>query len=259
MVQKHILDHEIDLSFGTELNEILSDAQGNARAVATTAGEEIPCGIVGIATGVTPNGDFLKNNALAIGKGVKVNSYFGSSVPDVYGIGDCAEFEKPPGAGRKNLEQVWYTGRMHGETLAYNFCNKPVTYQPGVWFNSAKFFAIEYQTYGWVSPEPVDGVKDFLWEHRDGKVSFRMTLDQEGKVLGVLNLGFRLRHEFFDRAIREKWSGEKVIQELGKGVFDPEFYAPYHLNIQAAFQRQFGGTIVPSKKSFFQKLFGASQ
>ncbi len=258
MVQKHICEHAIDLRLGTELKEILSDAHGNARAVVTTAGEEIPCGFVGIATGVLPNVDFLRNTSLAIGKGVKVNAKFESSVPDVYAIGDCAEFDHPPGPGRRTIEQVWYTGRMHGETLAYNFCNKPVTYQPGVWFNSAKFFAIEYQTYGWVSPEPVNGVQDFYWEHREDKVSFRMSLDQEGKVLGVLNLGFRLRHEFFDRVIRDKWSGEKVMQELAKGVFDPEFYAPYHLEIQAAYQQQIGGAIVPSKKSFFQKLFGTS-
>ena len=258
LVQKHICEHAIDLRLGTELKEILSDAYGNARAVVTTAGEEIPCGFVGIATGVLPNVDFLRNTSLAIGKGVKVNAKFESSVPDVYAIGDCAEFEQPPGPGRRNLEQVWYTGRMHGETLAYNFCHSPVTYRPGIWFNSAKFFAIEYQTYGWVSPEPVNGVQDFYWEHREDKVSFRMSLDQEGKVLGVLNLGFRLRHAFFDRAIRDKWSGEKVMQELNKGVFDPEFYSPYHLEIQAAYQQQIGGAIVPSKKSFFQKLFGSS-
>lgn len=259
LVQKHILDHEIDLRFQTEIREILSDAQGNVRAVVTKIGEEIPCGFVGIATGVTPNVDFLKNTGLAIGKGIKINAYFETSVPDVYALGDCAEFDQPPGPGRRTLEQVWYTGRMHGETLAYNFCNKPVAYQPGVWFNSAKFFAIEFQTYGLVSPEPVVGVQDFFWRNDPGKVSFRMTLDLEGKILGVLNLGFRLRHEFFDRAIREKWTGELVMQRLANGVFDPEFFTPYHVEIQAAFQRQFGGTIVPSKKSFFQKLFGLNQ
>ena len=259
LVQKHISDHAIDLRLTTELKEILADEQGNVRAVMTNTGEEIPCGFVGIATGVLPNVDFLKNTALAIGKGVKVNAYFETSVPDVYAIGDCAEFEQPPGLGRRTLEQVWYTGRMHGETLAYNFCNKPVTYQPGVWFNSAKFFAIEYQTYGWVEPEPIKESKEFYWEHRGGKVSFRMAMNPDGLILGVLNLGFRLRHEFFDRAIREKWTGEKVMRQLDKGVFDPEFYAPYHLEIQAAFQRQFGGTIITSKRSFFHKIFGASQ
>jgi hypothetical protein len=146
---------------------------------------------------------------------------------------------------------------MHGETLAYNFCNKPVSYQPGVWFNSAKFFAIEYQTYGIVRPEPVAATSCFYWEHRLGKVSFRMELDEAGKIVGVINLGFRLRHEFFDRAIREKWSGQLVIQRLEEGVFDPEFYAPYHLEIQQAFQDQFGLEISTKKRSFLQKIFGA--
>jgi NADPH-dependent 2,4-dienoyl-CoA reductase/sulfur reductase-like enzyme len=257
LVQKHISAHSIDLRLQTELKEILADELGNVRAVVTTTGEEIPCEFVGIATGVTPNVDFLKSTTLAVGKGVKVNAYFESSVPDVYAIGDCAEFEQPPGPGRRTLEQVWYTGRMHGETLAYNFCNKPVSYQPGVWFNSAKFFAIEYQTYGIVSPEAAAGVPCFYWEHRLGKVSFRMEMDEAGKIVGVINLGFRLRHEFFDRAIREKWSGQQVIQRLEEGVFDPEFYAPYHLEIQQAFQDQFGVTISPSKRSFLQKIFGA--
>jgi NADPH-dependent 2,4-dienoyl-CoA reductase/sulfur reductase-like enzyme len=257
LVQKHISAHSIDLRLQTELKEILADELENVRAVVTTTGEEIPCEFVGIATGVTPNVDFLKNTTLAVGKGVKVNAYFESSVPDVYAIGDCAEFEQPPGPGRRNLEQVWYTGRMHGETLAYNFCNKPVSYQPGVWFNSAKFFAIEYQTYGIVRSEAVAGVPCFYWEHRLGKVSFRMEMDEAGKIVGVINLGFRLRHEFFDRAIREKWSGQQVIQRLEEGVFDPEFYAPYHLEIQQAFQDQFGIAISTSKQSFFEKIFGA--
>ena len=257
LVQKHIVEHSIDLRLKTELKEILADEQGSVRAVVTTAGEEIACSFVGIATGVTPNVEFLKNTSLAIEKGIKVNAYFESSVPDVYAIGDCAEFDQSPGPGRRTLEQVWYTGRMHGETLAHYFCNQRVSYQPGVWFNSAKFFAIEYQTYGIVRPEPTVAISCFYWEHRLGKVAFRMELDEAGKIIGVINLGFRLRHEFFDRAIREKWSGQLVIQQLEEGIFDPEFYAPYHLEIQQAFQSRFGLEISINKRSFLQKIFGA--
>lgn len=89
LVHKHIREHAIDLRLGTELKEIISDAQGSVRAVITSTGEEIPCGFVGIATGVLPNVDFLRNTSLAIGKGVKVNAKFESSVPYVYAIGDC--------------------------------------------------------------------------------------------------------------------------------------------------------------------------
>ena len=85
-----------------------------------------------------------------------------------------------------------------------------------------------------------------------------MLLSKKGEILGVNNFGFRLRHEFFDKAIKEKWNGEKVISNLAKANFDPEFFAPYHIEIQKAFNSQFGTSIQLEKRSFIQKLFGAS-
>ena len=259
LVGRHIREHHIDLRLETELKEILSDTDGRARAVITSTGEEIPCQFVGLTAGVSPNVDFLRNTELELNRGVKVDEFFQTNIPDVFSIGDCAEFEKAPAADRKNIEQVWYTGRMHGETLAHNLCKKPIPYRPGVWFNSAKFLDIEYQTYGTVpaglAPELT---KNFYWEHASGKVCFRMLMDEAGKIVGVNNFGFRLRHEFFDKAVSEKWSGEKVIAQLPKANFDPEFFAPYYIEIQTAFKAQFGGSFQPAKKSFVQKLFGAN-
>ena len=56
---------------------------------------------------------------------------------------------------RKAIEAVWYTGRMMGETLAQTIYKKKMAYHPGNWFNSAKFFNIECQTYGrvWAKPK----------------------------------------------------------------------------------------------------------
>ncbi|OOG73149.1 NAD(P)/FAD-dependent oxidoreductase [Algoriphagus sp. A40] len=259
LVGRHILEHHIDLRLATELKEILPDEKGRVRSVITSTGEEIPCQFVGLTAGVTPNIDFLRSTELEVDRGVKIDAFFRTNIPDVYAIGDCAEFEKAPASDRRKIEQVWYTGRMHGETLAYNLCNNPVPYQPGVWFNSAKFLDIEYQTYGTVPPTWDESqIKSFYWEHASGKVCFRMLMDKEGRILAVNNFGFRLRHEFFDQAIHEKWSGEKVISRLEKANFDPEFFAPYYIEIQMAFKKEFGGNFHPAKRSFIQKLFGAS-
>ena len=35
-----------------------------------------------------------------------------------------------------------------GELAAHNILGKELDYNPGIWFNSAKFFDIEYQVYG---------------------------------------------------------------------------------------------------------------
>ena len=175
-----------------------------------------PRQFVGLTAGVSPNIDFLRNSELEVNRGVKVDEFFRTNIPDVYAIGDCAEFEKEPAPDRRTIEQVWYTGRMHGETLAYNLCNKPVPYRPGVWFNSAKFLDIEYQTYGTVTANWEETqIKSFYWEHSSGKVCFRMLMNSAGQILGINNFGFRLRHEMMDRAIREKWSSGKVMAGSG--------------------------------------------
>jgi NADPH-dependent 2,4-dienoyl-CoA reductase/sulfur reductase-like enzyme len=258
LVGRHIREHHIDLRLECELKEILSDVNGRASAVLTSKGEKIDCQFVGLTAGVTPNIDFLKNTDLEVDRGVKVDEYFRTNLPDVFAIGDCAEFAKIHAPDRRPIEQVWYTGRIHGETLAHNLCNTPVPYRPGVWFNSAKFLDIEYQTYGTVPPQwDENQFKNFYWEHSSGKVSFRMLMNQEGKVVGINNFGFRLRHEVLDRAIREQWSGGKVMALLKQANFDPEFFAPYYISIQEAFKAEFGGDFHPSKKTFIQKLFGA--
>jgi NADPH-dependent 2,4-dienoyl-CoA reductase/sulfur reductase-like enzyme len=258
LVGRHIAEHHIDLRLETELKEVLPDAKGRVRAVVTSKGEEIACQFVGLTAGVSPNIDFLRRSDLAVNRGVQIDEYFRTNIPNVFAIGDCAEFQKAPASDRKLIEQVWYTGRMHGETLAHNLCKKPVPYRPGIWFNSAKFLDIEYQTYGVVTPEAkANEVKDFYWEDASGKICFRMRMDLGGEILGVNALGMRLKHQFFDRAITEGWTGENVVGQLQRGNFDPEFFAPHHIQIQRAFLSEFGGNLKPAKRSFVQKLFGA--
>lgn len=258
LVGGHIREHHIDLRLESELQEIIGDSEGRVKAVRTKKGEEIPCQFVGLTAGVTPNIDFLRNSELEVNRGVKVDLSFQTNIPNVFAIGDCAEFNQAPASDRRPIEQVWYTGRMHGETLAHNLAGTKLQYQPGVWFNSAKFMDIEYQTYGTVPPTwDSEKTQSFYWEHSGGKVAFRMLMDLSGKILGVNNFGFRLKHEFFDKAIGEKWEGEEVIANLKKANFDPEFFAPYYIEIQKAFKNQFGGDFAISKKSFVQKLFGA--
>ena len=105
----------------------------------TSKGEHIPCQFVGLTAGVRPNIDFLKKSGIDTDKGVLINEYFETNIPDVYAIGDCSEF-KIAIPGQRSIEQVWYTGRMHGETVAETICGNRKAYNPGPWFNSAKFF-----------------------------------------------------------------------------------------------------------------------
>jgi NADPH-dependent 2,4-dienoyl-CoA reductase/sulfur reductase-like enzyme len=70
MINEHILEHHIDLQLDTNLEKIISDDNGHAKAVVTDKGETIECNVVGLTAGVAPNIDFLKDSCIELGKGV---------------------------------------------------------------------------------------------------------------------------------------------------------------------------------------------
>lgn len=235
MINRHIREHHIDLRLATNLKEILPDENGQVKAVVTDKGETIPCQVVGLTAGVTPNVDFLKNSGIELGRGVKVNRYLETNIAGVYALGDCAEQLEPVG-DRRPIEAVWYTGRMMGETVAQTICGKPTQYKPGHWFNSAKFLDIEYQTYGWVWAHPKANEDQFYWEHADGKKCVRLVYDKNTReFLGINTFGIRMRHEFFDKVLTEKWSVDQVAANLKDANFDPEFFKSYESAIQQIF------------------------
>lgn len=242
MLNRHIKKHHIDLRLSTNLREIISDEKGNAKAVIIEeTGEEISCDFVGLTAGVTPNVDFLKSSGIELGKGVKVNRYLETNFEDIYAIGDCAEQHQPIG-NRRAIEAVWYTGRMMGETIAQTICGTKTEYKPGHWFNSAKFFDIEYQTYGWVFSErnKKENEIHFHWKHSDDNKCITIATDiDSGVFLGINTFGIRMKHKVFDQWLSERKSTEYVIQNLAEANFDPEFYSTFEKEILSAYNNQF--------------------
>ncbi len=254
MVEKHIRSHHVDLRMEEEMDEILSDDNGHVRAVRITSGEEIPCQFVGLAAGVSPNVDFLKGSDLEIGRGILINQFFETNIPDVYSIGDCAQFSEPL-PGRKSVEQVWYTGRIQGETLAKTLTGNRSKYNPGHWFNSAKFFDIEYQTYGAVKNSLEEHHRDFYWEAEDGLKCIHIVWDfQTGKFLGINNFGVRLRHEFFEKYLNENKTITEVLTHIEDAGFDPEFYTNYLEQFIQRFNQKNATQIRPKRKNWSRIL-----
>ncbi len=229
LITRHLREHQIDVRLATELTEILPDASGRVRAIRTTSDDEIPAQFVGLGVGVRPNIQFLNGSGIELGQGVLVDEFMATSVPDVYAIGDCNEFRQAPvgsdGAPRKTIEQIWYTGRIQGETLAMTLCGQPTAYQPGVFFNSAKFFTIEYQTYGTMNPKLAEGEATYYQEYPNGRQCLRINYRADTKqVVGIHALGLRLRHAVCERWIRERQPLDRVVADLWQANFDPEFF-----------------------------------
>lgn len=238
MINRHILAHGIDLRLATELKQIEANEDGRANAVITSKGERIECQCVGLTAGVRPNIDWMKSSKINTNRGILVDAFLQTEHKDVYAIGDCAEL-KYPQEGRKPIEAVWYTGRMMGETVAQTLTGNPTKYSPGHWFNSAKFFDIEYQTYGQVNPIPKNDEAHFYWEKKGENKAIRMAYKRSNlELLGINVMGIRLRHENCDQWLKQKTKIPKVMEELVLANFDPEFTPNYHNEIKASWQEQ---------------------
>ncbi len=238
IINRHIIEHHIDLRLETGLLKVLSDENGNARAIITDKNETIECQIVGLTAGVSPNIDFLQNSGIEVGNGVKVNRFLETNIKDIFAIGDCAEQHQAIGK-RRPIEAVWYTGRMMGEALAQTICGNPMQYNPGHWFNSAKFLDIEYQTYGWVFAKPLENESQLYWEHQNGKKAIRISFDKNtNEFLGINTFGIRMRHEFFDTVLTNKKSVDYVIENLKLANFDPEFFTLHYQEIKTKLSQQ---------------------
>ncbi|MFN0728125.1 NAD(P)/FAD-dependent oxidoreductase [Polaribacter gochangensis] len=257
IINKEIRDNHIDLRLGVNLKEIIADENGNVKSVIIAeTNEEIQCTVVGLTAGVSPNVDFLKNSDIEIGRGVKVNRFLETNIKNIYAIGDCAEQHEAIGQ-RRPIEAVWYTGRMMGETVAQTICGNRIEYKPGHWFNSAKFFDIEYQTYGWVWAEPKKNETHFYWEHKKGKKCIHINYDKNtGEFIGINTFGIRMRHAFFDKMLTEKKSVNDVLEHLADANFDPEFYKLHEAEIVAKFNQE-NNTNIQLKKKSWKRIFSA--
>ena len=205
--------------------------------------------------GVQPNIDFLHFTKLEKNKGILINDRLETNMEGVYAIGDCAEIRNPK-EGRKNIEAVWYTGRMMGELAAHNILGKELDYNPGVWFNSAKFFDIEYQVYGSVPNNPREGIGQLFWKHPKKNKSIRLVYDLSTKeVMGFNLMGIRYRHEVCEKWISEKTHIEDVLRNLNLANFDPEFFSSYERLLVDAYNQETGSSLkLKQKKSLSNVL-----
>ncbi len=253
IVNQHIEHHGIDLRLDTEIIKIQDNGQGSVASVTTTTGEDIECQLVGMAIGVKPKLTWLGGSGIEVNIGVLTDVFLKTNVPDIFAIGDCAELRNPD-AGRKAVEPIWYTGRMMGETVAKTICGIETKYQPGIWFNSAKFFDIEYQSYGDINPILSGNQSIFFWKHKIASKSIRINYTLNG-VIGFSALGIRLRQNVCHQWIHDKIMIEEVLAQFELAVFDAEFSKKYADKIRNAYFEQTGKLILKKANGRYDQVY----
>jgi NADPH-dependent 2,4-dienoyl-CoA reductase/sulfur reductase-like enzyme len=240
MVSEHMRHHGCDVRLGVNVEEVLRGADGRITG-ARVAGQDVPCDLVVSAIGVVPATRFLEGSPVALAKNgaIEVDDALRTSAPDVWAAGDCANVTWADGSRRP--EQLWYTARDQGRLAAASMVGDEIAYRRGTWYNSAKFFDLEYTTAGWVpvllnfDNTPIDPGPDVrTWFQRvPGGFESQRIICKGQRVVGFNMVGGRWNHEVFLEWIHERRELPWVLERLHEAQFDEEFTRRFRLHPSA--------------------------
>lgn len=191
------------------------------------------------AIGVVPNTAFLAESGIALaadGAVETTDSLQSTNTPDTWAAGDCANVTWIDGSRRP--EQLWYTARDQGRAAARAMLGDPMVYRRTTWYNSAKFFDIEYTTAGFVPLEA--GGYTTWYQHVPGTAISQRIVCKGDRVVGFNCLGSRWDHEVFLRWVHERRSLGWVLEHMNDARFDEEFTPPFRVLSTATLTRAGG-------------------
>ena len=227
VVTDHMRQHSIDVRLKTVLSEIIG-RDGKVVGVKTRTGDTIDCEIVVIAIGVRPQTDWLKDTGLAVDDrgGLIVDEFQETNIPDIFAAGDCTSVVWFNGVRRP--EQLWYTSRDQGVIAGYNLVGDKRAYKRGTFYNSAKFFDIEYTTTGLVNFN-VEGEQTWYQQEPGTPYTTRIVYLPDSTVIGFNGLGRRWDHRVWMQWIEERRTLSWVLDNIREALFDEEFTPTFTL------------------------------
>ncbi len=230
LVAEHMRSHGLEVHLGATVDAVARGADGRVRSVRLVGGDEVAADLAVSTIGVVPNTGFLAGSAvtLAANGAIETDDALRTTAPDVWAAGDCANVTWFDGSRRP--EQLWYTARDQGRLAARSMLGDDVAYRRGTWYNSAKFFDLEWTTVGWVPPtvgpdgSPADRPGDLRrWFQRvPGRFESQRIVVKGERVVGFNMLGSRWNHEPLLDWIHERRALDWVLKHLAEAQFDEE-------------------------------------
>lgn len=235
LVVAHMRAHGVDVRLGESIAQVERDASGRVAAVVTSKQDRLPADLLGVCVGVHPNIAWLKQGApgLRLGRGILTDRYLRTSLAGTFACGDCAEIDlkanspaeleaNARGAGFNELN--WYAAKRQGSLLALNVLGRLKPYEPPLFFNSSKFFELEFTNVGNAQQDAEHHPATVLVSP-DNKAILRIVHDDTPgqRVLSFNVLGARVDHAVLSQWVEEQRSLREVLGRLAQAQFDVEF------------------------------------
>jgi NAD(P)H-nitrite reductase large subunit len=139
----------VNLAKGQSIQKIVGKPENNGAVggVILTKGDKVPCDIVVVAIGVIPRTELVVGTAVKINRGIVVNNFMQTNLPDVYASGDVAEAYDFI-LNQNRLLPLWPLAVLEGRVAGYNMAGQKTCYEGGTNMSSLKYFGIPIVSIG---------------------------------------------------------------------------------------------------------------
>ncbi len=210
--ERHLMARQLDHTGGLLLAEKIEalgmsvragvavksiDGDAVVEAVTLADGERIPCDSVVICTGIRANMEMARDAGLAVGRGIKVDAQMRSTDPDIFAVGECAEFEGTIfGLVGPGLEQA--------ETAAAAIAAEEARYVASVPATRLKVVGVDIFSVGDVDQlDQRQDIRTQIYEDR-GQGLYVLLVLQRGCLVGAIAVGAYADANRAQQAVKEK-------------------------------------------------------
>ncbi|WP_415339221.1 NAD(P)/FAD-dependent oxidoreductase [Clostridium perfringens] len=199
--EKRFEDAGVKLKLGVRAEKVLIDENKNPKALLINTGEEIPCELIIVATGVRSNMAFLKDSSIETDRfGLIINEKGETNARDVYGAGDIT--------GRN---PIWPTAVKEGIIAANNMVGNEIFMEDFFGSkNTMNFLGLTTMSLG-----VVNAPDDSYTEEIDiSGENYKKIIHKDGKIYGAIIQGDLSYAGVLTQLIKEKIHVSKVKKPL---------------------------------------------
>ncbi|TGY47140.1 NAD(P)/FAD-dependent oxidoreductase [Clostridium perfringens] len=199
--EKRFEDAGVKLKLGVRAEKVLIDENKNLKALLINTGEEIPCELIIVATGVRSNVAFLKDSSIETDRfGLIINEKGETNARDVYGAGDIT--------GRN---PIWPTAVKEGIIAANNMVGNEIFMEDFFGSkNTMNFLGLTTMSLGVVNV-PDDSYTE---EIDISGENYKKIIHKDGKIYGAIIQGDLSYAGVLTQLIKEKIHVSKVKKPL---------------------------------------------
>jgi NAD(P)H-nitrite reductase large subunit len=182
LVESWLKAHGVTVRANVKLTRI-EDAKGKKR-LKFSAGPEILCDAVIMATGIRTNLEWLKGAGININQGIVVDERLRSNVPNVYAAGDVAE-GRDLISGRAAVHAIEPTAQEHGRVVGANMAGKSLSYKGSLIINIVEVCHLDAASFGaWD-----DGKAEAVSSLKKDRNAYRKLLFTGDRLTGAIIIG----------------------------------------------------------------------